>query len=124
MSQFIRGYCPMGCGETLFLGAGGYVTCSWLNCPEPDAAAAILGDAEHEHVVTFGEEGFSIKHPLRERLRGALQRCQLYDHITAMSGPPVQPGRYRAYANGDRGWSWQPLTVSSATAPEEVGANG
>ena len=41
----VRGYCPLGCGATLFLAAGGCVTCSSLNCPRPDAglAADVVG---------------------------------------------------------------------------------
>lgn len=38
----VRGYCPRGCGETLFLGEGGYVTCSWHTCPEPNGASTVL----------------------------------------------------------------------------------
>ncbi|MER7813830.1 hypothetical protein [Streptomyces sp. NPDC096153] len=38
----VQGRCP-ACGKTsLFLGAGGYVTCSRLECPEPDAASTLL----------------------------------------------------------------------------------
>lgn len=51
--QFPRvgGYCPMGCGETLFLGEDGYVTCSLIECPRPDAAAVILDNpAEHRWI--------------------------------------------------------------------------
>ena len=42
MSAKVAGYCPMGCGQTLFLGSGGYVTCSWVECPEPDVASTLL----------------------------------------------------------------------------------
>jgi hypothetical protein len=38
----VRGECPMGCGRTLFLGDGGYVTCSWRYCPNPAAADELL----------------------------------------------------------------------------------
>jgi hypothetical protein len=38
----VEGRCPMGCGETLFLGDGGYVTCSWHRCPDPGAAHDLL----------------------------------------------------------------------------------
>jgi hypothetical protein len=38
----VRGYCPACRGESLFLGNGGYVTCSRLDCPDPDAATRIL----------------------------------------------------------------------------------
>ena len=45
----VKGRCPMGCGETLFLGEGGYVTCSLAECPDPASASEILrvgGDVE------------------------------------------------------------------------------
>lgn len=38
----VRGKCP-SCGlETLFLGEGGYVTCSLIGCRRPDAATELL----------------------------------------------------------------------------------
>lgn len=38
----IQGHCP-ACGwTTLFLGDGGYPTCSRIDCPEPDAATKLL----------------------------------------------------------------------------------
>ena len=38
----VKGRCP-ACGlASLFLGEGGYVTCSVLECREPDAAATLL----------------------------------------------------------------------------------
>jgi Family of unknown function (DUF6085) len=41
----VKGRCPMGCGETLFLGIGGFVTCSYVHCPNPGAASDQL---EHQ----------------------------------------------------------------------------
>lgn len=38
----VVGLCPMGCGSTLFLGDGGYVTCGYLPCPDPGRAADML----------------------------------------------------------------------------------
>ncbi len=38
----VAGTCPMGCGKTLFLGAGGHVTCSWIKCPDPARADKLL----------------------------------------------------------------------------------
>lgn len=38
----VAGRCPMGCGETLFLGTGGHVTCSLVGCPDPCAADDLL----------------------------------------------------------------------------------
>jgi hypothetical protein len=41
----IQGHCP-ACGwTTLFLGEGGYITCSRSDCPDPDAATTLL---EHD----------------------------------------------------------------------------
>jgi hypothetical protein len=38
----VQGRCP-ACGTAgLFLGSGGYVTCSSVDCPEPDAATTVL----------------------------------------------------------------------------------
>lgn len=38
----VKGCCP-ACGTAgLFLGDGGYVTCSLIGCPEPDAASTLL----------------------------------------------------------------------------------
>jgi hypothetical protein len=92
----VRGYCPMGCGETLFIASGGYVTCSFLHCPAPDAVATILDDRETEHVVELGEENFTVRHPLRERLNDELLTCDLHNWLMGLDGPPRLPGRYRA----------------------------
>jgi hypothetical protein len=59
----IVGYCPMGCGQTLFVGSGGYLTCSWIECPRPDAVSDLLDDDETQHLVTFGPHDFTIRHP-------------------------------------------------------------
>lgn len=92
----VRGYCPVGCGETLMLGEGGHVTCSWVGCPEPTAVDRIIGDRETEHIVKLDEEGFDVLHPLRERLGGELFSCTLHEDLRALDGPPREPGRYRA----------------------------
>ncbi|MEU5043193.1 hypothetical protein [Streptomyces griseorubiginosus] len=38
----VQGNCPACHGASLFLGDGGYVTCSRIDCPEPDAATTAL----------------------------------------------------------------------------------
>jgi hypothetical protein len=38
----VRGRCPACRLSSLFLGAGGYVTCSSLTCPDPGAASDML----------------------------------------------------------------------------------
>ncbi|MFE2485993.1 hypothetical protein ACFXGR_22385 [Streptomyces mirabilis] len=38
----VKGNCPACRRSELFLGSGGYVTCSNADCPEPDAATTVL----------------------------------------------------------------------------------
>lgn len=106
----VQGYCPMGCGRTLFLADGGYVTCSYVRCPRPDAVADILADRESEHIVVFSAGDFTIRHPLRERLGDSLMDCELHKVLEVLAGPPVQPGRYRATLSGER-WTWTAVSV-------------
>lgn len=106
MSEKVQGYCPMGCGTTLFLGSGGYVTCSLDKCPNPSAASDILDTREHEHIVVLEEDTFSMQHPLRERLNGELFDCGLHQYLNTLGGPPRMPGRYRVgMVGGD--WYFQ-----------------
>jgi Family of unknown function (DUF6085) len=44
--QSVKGKCPRGCGETLFVAEGGFVTCSWKDCPQPDAAHKLLENGQ------------------------------------------------------------------------------
>jgi len=117
----------MGCGETLFVGSGGYITCSYVECPAPDAVTRILDDGEILHVVVVGDEGFDIQHPLRERLNGELFKCGLHEWMQALSGPPAKPGRYRVRESGENDWSFIPVAQPDAqenlvgeTIPGEV----
>lgn len=108
----IRGHCPMGCGKTLFRGQGGYVTCSWAECPNPGAASDILAESETQHIVIFGEDDWTMQHPLRERLNGELFDCPVHRHVSELSGPPVQLGRYRVWPaenSTDEHYYWEPL---------------
>jgi hypothetical protein len=116
----VEGNCPMGCGKTLFLGTGERVTCSFIDCPEPNAVDLILGDPEtEEHIVLVGEESFSILHPLRERLAQVkanfapeLFACELHRWLSAQPGPPFRPGRYRALEqSGDPVAPWRFVEV-------------
>lgn len=96
----VGGCCPMGCGMTLILSGQewsgeGDVACSNPDCPRPDAVRMLLQNPETEHVVTIREGGFTVEHPLRERLDGALHQCELHQDLQAADGPPEKPGRYR-----------------------------
>jgi hypothetical protein len=63
--------CP-ACGhQTLFLGSGGHLTCSWVGCPEPSVSAAVEQlqgrpsmaqiEALPRHIVEFS--GFALSDP-------------------------------------------------------------
>jgi hypothetical protein len=101
----------MGCGERLIIGEGGVLWCASLLCPRPDAAAEILADGEAEHIVSWAGDGFTIRHPLRERLDDALLRCELHLHCGWLlgdgSGP--EPGTYRVRGQGRVQWCWERL---------------
>lgn len=85
----------MGCGETLFVGSGGYVTCSLDRCPNPTAMADLMLDhMSPDHIVHVRETTFSILHPMRERLSGELFACPLHEYMMGLDGPPRAVGRY------------------------------
>ena len=42
MTSQVQGICPACGSKSLFLGDGGYVTCSWVECKQPDAATELL----------------------------------------------------------------------------------
>ncbi|GAA3590768.1 hypothetical protein [Streptomyces osmaniensis] len=44
----VKGNCPACRRASLFLGTGGYPTCSNADCPEPDAATTVLEQYAHE----------------------------------------------------------------------------
>lgn len=103
----INGCCPMGCGRTLVAYADGNIWCSRSECSRPDAVAQILDDGESEHIVTFGDVTFTVRHPLRERLDNDLMECELHEYIAGLDGPPVDElGTYRAMPDGDT-WFWE-----------------
>lgn len=51
MTHRVKGAeCPMGCGETLILAEGGFLTCTHLSCTNPTAAGEMLSPAaRHQH---------------------------------------------------------------------------
>ena len=67
----VQGRCP-GCGHDgqLFLGSGGYVTCSIAECPNPGAASDLLAMRVQPdrlrkfHTARVGAERWSLAHPL------------------------------------------------------------
>jgi hypothetical protein len=106
----IKGYCPMGCGSTLFLGEGGFVTCSWINCPDPEAVTKILeGAAERDHTVLITETMWTMQHPLRERVENDLFQCEMGKRITNYTAKVLlEPGLYRISSSPP--WDWERIT--------------
>jgi hypothetical protein len=73
---------------------------------ESGAADDVLADPDTNHVATFHAVGFTIRHPLHERLAGGLESCALYEYCAAMTNPPP-PGRYRVDRDPvEGGWSF------------------
>jgi hypothetical protein len=96
-------YCPMGCGNTLHVMVGegyGGLTCLARNCPDKDAAQKILSDGEHLDIVEFGDAGWRVLHPLRERLGDGLFACRVHAAVAALDENPPD-GRYRAMISED-----------------------
>lgn len=62
----VAGECPWGCGRTLFLANGGYVTCSWHACPNPDT----LGSFKTRLTEALAERDAAVNALLVERDRG------------------------------------------------------
>lgn len=104
----LLGYCPLGCGNTLYRLPEGFIWCLFSECPNPNAAAAILADAEIEHIVDLYHSSFTIRHPLRERINDALLTCDLHQLISELYEPPRKPGRYRVFKENSA-WAWQTL---------------
>lgn len=74
--------CPM-CGRGLAYAKDyGELTCVGTDCPRPTAAAELLSEGETEHLVTLSTNGYSVKHPIRERLDNQLLSCDLADYVS------------------------------------------
>lgn len=100
----VEGYCPMGCGPTLHLTFTGIVECDNPACPIPRSVHRILANNETEHIVKIEDRGFTIEHPLRERLDEPLFNCALHLALRELEGPPVDIGVWRVrIVNTDTG---------------------
>jgi len=100
----------MGCGETLFLSVDGYVMCSLVSCPLPEAVSTLLEDRETDHIVWLAGDSYTIRHPLQERLGDALLSCDLDGYLFGLDGPPTSPGCYRVELKLGE-WAWHLIDV-------------
>ncbi len=102
----IEGFCPEGCGRTLQveeMQARNRIICMADGCPSPLSMHQIANDEETEHIVEFDEAGFTIRHPLRERVTDLLLNCLLHQECAEH---PDLMGRYRATTE-DRVWTFE-----------------
>lgn len=129
----VKGHCPACNGASLFLGEGGYVTCSRIDCPEPDAASTVLerrvadeapqpetrpqrGDA-FEQWLKAQRDGWGPKSPPWNVLDDALDLYRLHADTGTPLGEHVCEGR----AAGDCDCLEQPVlgaALASETGPE------
>lgn len=105
MTERVRGYCPMGCGQTLRLNSAGVIVCLVSGCSRPTAVSDLLLMREViEHRVTLTPDDFQIVHPLRERFGDEIGRCQADQYLLSFAGPPVPPGVYQLGLQSDGSW--------------------
>lgn len=105
MSENLQGiFCPWcGCDKMDVVNRTLVCTCS--KCERPMAASEVLAQAEQvHHVVTIGRRGFSIQHPLIERLDERIASCDLHRTLLSSGRPPGPPGKYIAHAINN-GWA-------------------
>jgi hypothetical protein len=82
--------------------SGGMIMCLAPGCPDPGTVTAILSDPETEHVAEVTEDGWTLKHPLRERAGDGLFACRAGEvmHQAEEDGALV-PGRWRLLPGRD-----------------------
>lgn len=94
-------YCP-SCGApdlVVTANKGGLLRCTYVMCPEPDALERILADPRiHQHTVRLDEEGWTVRHPLIERLDDRLFTCSLNHYLSSDDAllNAMVPGEYEA----------------------------
>ena len=70
--QEIQTRCPSCGSRSLFIGAGGHLTCSWLECPEPGVATAIAALKELLSEAMFAHKSGWFDLDLLDRMQDAL----------------------------------------------------
>lgn len=112
MADRVKGTCPACGNQTLRYAASRLgVVCTTPGCPRPSAVNALLAIATPEHEVELRANGFSIKHPMIERIDDALFNCPLHAYLTEIvdgrqENGDLELGRY--WVREVRGeWTWR-----------------
>lgn len=120
----IQGFCPVCGGATLVAvptSEKAKLECSNVNCPNPTAAAIILNDDEVDHIVDFEEKGFTMRHPLRERIDDQLLNCSLHNYLLEFApnylGFDYEVGKFRVGNNGASGEDFEYTFEKLGTLP-------
>ncbi|MFF7946986.1 hypothetical protein [Streptomyces griseorubiginosus] len=79
----VQGSCPACNGASLFLGSGGYVTCSRLDCPDPTAADEQL----HRGRPAPGLREHLAAAILARIKKATVSKTQPFDAITSLLAP-------------------------------------
>lgn len=102
----LEGFCPVCGNQTLYaeeMRMVNRIICMGDDCPDPHCAQRVLQDAQTDHLVDFSGAGFTIRHPLRERIDDALMDCELHLALMGMPGPPEgRPGKFRVFMKDGR----------------------
>ena len=81
----------------------------------------ILQDSQTEHEVTFTHDGFTLRHPVRERLDDELLHCGAHRYLMAQDGPVMMPGTYRMTlveeTGHERCYGFEPMEVITDVYP-------
>lgn len=107
--------CP-ACGQrSLYRGFQGRITCATADCPDAGAVHNLLNDPNlTAHLVSVTVHGWTIRHPLVERVGDALFTCDLGTHLNGQreANADLGPGVYRVDINPrGRVWHLTPVTL-------------
>src|ERR1017187_5858481 len=106
MMTHIDGYCPSCGSRQLVASDDGQILCKQEGCALPSAASQILNQGgETGHILESRDDGWTLMHPLRERLEGGLFRWAVADTVNAI-GPPAMLGYYRILAAAGTAWEY------------------
>lgn len=111
----VRGRCPECFGSSLFLGEGGYVTCSRLECTDPTRADSLLNQGAFSagesalraaaQELVYGENfGQHVGDCKIDHVRDAECTCYLAPLKAALDGAPWEPSEEQVERAAEAGW--------------------